>query len=81
MRFGAAKNAKGGMRMPTENKKFTICPQSGYTIDLQKLMDAARLLTEMGYMVRRVRVQRQGQKTLLNALEIQEQNPLEEPTK
>jgi|GEM_PF-4747528 len=67
--------------MPTENKKFTICPQSGYTIDLQKLMDAARLLTEMGYMVRRVRVQRQGQKTLLNALEIQEQNPLEEPTK
>ena len=64
--------------MPTENKKFTIVQQSGYTIDLQKLMDAAKLLMEMGYTVRRVRVQRAGQKTLLNALEIQEQNPLEE---
>ena len=80
-RCGAVRNAKGGVRMPQENKKFVIVQQSGYIIDLPKLMEAAKLLMEMGYTVRRVRVQREGQKTMLNALEIQEQNPLQETIK
>ena len=54
-------------------QKFVICPQSGYTIELAKLMEAGKLLMEMGYDVRRVKVRREGQKTAVNALEIAEQ--------
>ena len=36
-------------------------------------MDAGKLLLEMGYIVNRKKIARPGQKTLLNALEIQEQ--------
>lgn len=61
-----------------DNKKFTICPQSGFTVELGKLTEVGKLLMEMGYTVRRVRVQRAGQKTMLNALEIQEQNELKD---
>ena len=56
-----------------EGKKFTICPQPGCTVELNKLMDVGKLLLEMGYIVKRKKVARPGQKTLLNVLEIQEQ--------
>lgn len=59
--------------MDTNSKKFIICPQPGCTVELSKLMDAGKLLLEMGYVVKRKKVARPGQKTQLNALEIQEQ--------
>lgn len=65
--------------MPTENKKFTIVQQAGGSCEMAELMEAGRLLLKFGYTVRRVKVQRAGQKTLLNALEIREQNTLEPP--
>lgn len=60
--------------MDTNSKKFIICPQPGCTVELNKLMDAGKLLLEMGYIVNRKKIARPGQKTLLNALEIQEQD-------
>ena len=59
--------------MDTNSKKFIICLQPGCTVELNKLMDAGKLLLEMGYIVNRKKIARPGQKTLLNALEIQEQ--------
>lgn len=55
------------------SKKFTICPQPGCNVELSKLMEAGKLLLEMGYIVTRKKIARSGQKTLLNVLEIQEQ--------
>ena len=55
------------------DRKFTIGPQPGCTVELGKLMETGKLLLEMGYTVKRIKVARPGQKTLLNALEVQEQ--------
>lgn len=54
---------------------FIICPQPGCVVDLSKLVDTGRLLLEMGYSVRRIKIKRDGQKTLLNAIEIKEAEP------
>lgn len=59
--------------MNGESKRLIIMPQSGYTTELDVLMDTAKLLVRLGYDVRRVKVQRPGQKTLLNAIEAREQ--------
>lgn len=57
-----------------DSKKYIICPQPGYGVELGKLMDTGKLLLEMGYIVSRKKIARPGQKTLLNVLEIQEQS-------
>ena len=59
--------------MNEESKKLIIMSQSGYTAELDVLMETAKLLVRLGYDVRRVKVQRPGQKTLLNAIEAREQ--------
>ena len=41
-------------------------------MELSKLMEAGKLLLEMGYIVNRKKIARPGQKTLLNVLEVQE---------
>ena len=53
-------------------KSFIIGPQPGCNVELSKLMEAGKLLLEMGYIVNRKKIARPGQKTLLNVLEIQE---------
>lgn len=56
-----------------EGKKFIICPHPGCNVELSKLMECGKLLLEMGYIVKRKKLARPGQKTQLNVLEIQEQ--------
>lgn len=41
---------------------------SGYPADVGMLMQIAKLLVEMGYTVKRVRIPRKGQKALVNAI-------------
>ena len=63
--------------MAQENSGFVVIPQSGYGSELDTLMEVAKLLVRLGYDVRRVKVQRPGQKTLLNAIEAREQEMAE----
>ena len=56
-----------------DSKKFIICPHPGCNVELSKLMECGKLLLEMGYIVKRKKLARPGQKTQLNVLEIQEQ--------
>ena len=61
-----------------DNKKIIIVPQPGCTVELTKLIETSKYLVEMGYTVRRIKIAREGQKTLINALEVQERKKTEE---